>query len=130
MIDLINPDDPVVLWSKELTIEEFWEVSEKYIDRDDIHVVIERFIITEETGKLTEAPWSLELIGHVKYLCWKYKRAVDLQSPSQKGFATNEKLRAVNFWHVGGEGHANDSLRHGMIWIVEHNRKWTRKLLV
>jgi hypothetical protein len=55
---------------------------------------------------------------------------LDLQLPSQKPFADNEKLHAVDFWHVGGAGHANDSLRHAMVWIVERNRKWTRKLLV
>lgn len=130
LIDLSDPDTPVVVWSVELTIIQFWTVIEGYIDRDDVHIVIERFVITEETAKKSEAPWSMELIGNVKFLCWKYSRECDLQSPSQKTFATNDKLRAVDFWHVGGDGHANDALRHAMIWIVEHNRKWTRKLLV
>lgn len=130
LIDLIDPENPVKVWSKEVTIEEFHDNIEQLISHEETHVVIEDFKITVETGKLSDAPWSLELIGVVRYLCYLNGKVLDLQLPSQKPFADNDKLRAVDFWHVGGEGHANDSLRHAMVWIVDRNRKWTRKLLV
>lgn len=130
LIDLIDPENPVKVWSKEVTIQEFHDNIESLISHADTHVVIENFLITVETGKLTDAPWSLELIGVVRYLCYLAGKVLDLQTPSQKEFANNDKLRAVDFWHVGEAGHANDSLRHAMIWIVDRNRKWTRKLLV
>lgn len=130
LIDLSDPENPVKVWSKEVTIEEFHDNIEQLISHEETHVVIEDFKITVETGKLSDAPWSLELIGVVRYLCYLNGKVLDLQLPSQKPFADNDKLRAVDFWHVGGEGHANDSLRHAMVWIVDRNRKWTRKLLV
>jgi hypothetical protein len=130
LIDLIDPDNPVKLWSAEVTVEEFYDKIEELVAQEETHVVIESFTITVETGKLSDAPWSLELIGVTKFNCYHNAKELDQQLPVQKGFATNEKLQSVDFWHVGGEGHANDALRHAMIWIVDRNRKWTRKLLV
>lgn len=130
LIDLSDPENPVKVWSKEVTIAEFHDNIEKLVSHEETHVVIEAFKITVETGKLSDAPWSLELIGVVRYLCYLSGKELDLQLPSQKPFADNDKLRAVDFWHVGGEGHANDALRHAMVWIVDRNRKWTKKLLV
>jgi hypothetical protein len=127
-IDLSDPDNPVKLWSVEVTTEEFYDKIEDLVARPETHVVIERYKIGEDA---TDSPWSLELIGIVKLQCYKNKKILDIQKPSDaKEFATNDKLKAVGFWHVGGEGHANDSLRHAMIWIANRNRKWTRKLLV
>jgi len=130
LIDLIYPDTPVVVWSDEVSVDQFYDKIAQLIAEPSTHVVIEDFKITVETGKLSDAPWSLNLIGIVQYLCYLNGKVLDFQSPSQKPFADNDKLRAVDFWHVGGEGHANDALRHAMIWIVENNRKWTRKLLL
>ena len=130
LIDLIDPENPVVVWSREVGLEEFYDNICDLIEHPETHVVIEDFKITVETGKLSDAPWSLNLIGVVQYLCYLNGKVLDFQMPSEKPFADNDKLRAVNFWHVGGEGHANDALRHAMIWIVKNNRKWTRKLLV
>jgi hypothetical protein len=128
LIDLSDPDNPVKVWSVEVTTEEFYDKIEDLIRQPETHVCIERYKIGEEA---TDSPWSLELIGIVKLMCYRYGKDLDIQLPSAaKEFATNDKLRAVGFWHVGGEGHANDSLRHAMIWIVNRNRKWTRKLLV
>lgn len=130
LIDLIDPENPVKVWAVEATTNEFYDQIAQLVAHPETHVVIEDFKITVETGKLSDAPWSLNLIGVVQYLCYLNGKVLDFQLPSQKPFATNEKLRAVDFWYVGGEGHANDALRHAMIWIVDRNRKWTRKLLV
>jgi hypothetical protein len=129
LIDLEDVENPKKLWSAELTLTEFYDTIWNSI-ADGVHVVIEDFKITTETGKLTEAPWSLNLIGIVQYICYHRGRTLDLQLPSQNPFASNDRLRAVDFWHVGGEGHANDALRHAMIWIVNHNRRWTKKLIL
>ena len=130
LIDLSDPENPVKVWSAEVTLEQFWEEIEDLAKQAETHIVIEDFRITSETAKLTEAPWSLNLIGVLQFLCHKYGKTLDLQLPSQKPFADNDKLHAVEFWHVGGAGHANDASRHAMIWIVERNRKWTKKLLL
>lgn len=130
LIDLSDPANPVKVWSVEASTSEFYDQIERLVAHESTHVVIEDFKITVETGKLSDAPWSLNLIGIVQYLCYLNGKVLDFQLPSQKPFADNDKLRAVDFWHVGGEGHANDALRHAMVWIVERNRKWTKKLLV
>lgn len=130
LIDLQDPDNPTVMWAAEWTIQDFYDKISDVISSDDLAVVIEDFKITVETGKLSDAPWSLNLIGVTQYLCYHTGTPLFFQLPSQKPFADNEKLHAVDFWHVGGEGHANDALRHAMIWIVGFNRKWTKKLLV
>lgn len=130
LIDLIDPENPVKVWSAEVSTTEFYDKIEELVAQKETHVVIEDFKITVETGKLSDAPWSLNLIGIVQYLCYLNGKVLDFQLPSQKPFADNDKLRAVDFWHVGGEGHANDALRHAMVWIVDRNRKWTKRLLV
>lgn len=130
LIDISDPEEPFKVWSKEVSVEEFYDGIAGILATPNLHVVMEDFKITVETGKLSDAPWSLNLIGIVQYLCYLNGKGLDLQMPAEKPFADNDKLRSVDFWHVGGDGHANDALRHAMIWIVKNNRKWTRKLLV
>lgn len=82
-------------------------------------VVAERFTISMRTVKNSAAPWSLEVIGMMKYLvsrAWgtPYDRSVVLQSPADaKGLISNELLKANGLWHRGGAGHARDGIRHG-----------------
>lgn len=130
LIDLKNPDDPVPVWSTEVTIEQFHDGIADLIAQEETHVVYEKYTITEETGKLSEQPWSLHLIGVMNYLCYLNGKTPDVQLPSQKPFATSEKMQKVGFWHVGDAGHANDAFKHALVWIVERNRKWTKNLLV
>lgn len=132
LIDCIDPDTPVVLESLELTVEEFYGKIEDTVmaHRSDLVIVVENFLITEKTGKLTQQPFSLWLIGVCNYLSWKYDVEIVLQKPAEKPFATNERLRAVGFWHVGAEGHANDAFRHLMIYLANKNPRWVKKLVV
>lgn len=127
LIDIQDHENPFMVWSKEVNTTEFYDDIEDMIANPDVHVVFEGFKITDESP---DSPWSLELIGIIKIFCYRYGKQWDQQWPVQKAFADNDKLRSVGFWHVGENGHANDALRHAMIWIVEHNRKWTRKLLL
>lgn len=83
-------------------------------------VVYERFTITAQTAKNSQAPWSLELIGAAKWIvssAWglPFDHCLVLQKPSDaKGLITNELLAANGIWHRGGAGHARDALRHGV----------------
>ena len=111
--------------SAELSVDQVWEVLVNGLDdpegpHPDV-IVIEDFKITTGTGKLGSPDWSLRLIGAVEYLGFKYDIPVVKQYPSNaKAFSTNDKLRAVGMWHKGGAGHANDSLRHAMLYMVKH----------
>lgn len=97
-----------------------------------LYLACERFIITTETAKNSQAPWSLEQIGILKQCCWDAGYplgAVAWQTPSAaKNFATNEKLKRFEIWHKGGNGHANDALRHALLCLV--NRGWTHSKLL
>lgn len=83
-------------------------------------VVVERFTITSATAKNSQAPWSLKVIGALEWIAWDTagldpEREFVLQGPAEaKRLVTNEMLRRFGLWHRGGEGHANDAIRHAV----------------
>ncbi len=88
----------------------------------DVTLVCESYTITPATIRKTRQHWSLEIIGCLRY--WSLRHAgkeLVLQSPaSAKSFSTNEKLKALD-WYVPGRGHANDALRHLLLYLVAEN---------
>lgn len=110
------------LHSLELDFHETCKLSAKLMHAwgSRLVVVSESFIITKETAKKTPQTWSLEIIGVLRYFSWYYGCQFFLQTPSQaKMFATNEKLRRLDWWHVGGAGHANDAHRHLLTFVIQ-----------
>lgn len=93
---------------------------------NEAEVVAERFIITERTVRNSQAPWSLEVLGVVRWLVYDLWRlpvedAVILQSPADaKRLVPNEILHQTGLWHRGGAGHANDAIRHGVRRYAHH----------
>lgn len=86
----------------------------------DFEIIDEKFFITEKTYKLPDAPWSLEFNGVAKFMARKYNVKYSWQSPSEaKTFCPDERLHNLNLWHKGGDGHANDSLRHAVTYLVK-----------
>lgn len=86
-------------------------------DRKFDVVVIENFLISAQTGKKSQAPWSLKIIGAVEHMCIKYGVDLVLQTPSEaKNFITNDKMRKYGMWITGGEGHARDAMRHFLLY--------------
>lgn len=132
MVDVSDLDSPKVIWSGEWDIETFHTKIDELMKNEDgeLGLVYENYIITDETSKKSQQPWSLHLIGVMNYFGWKYSVPITIQKPSDKQFASNERLKSVDFWHVGGAGHANDSLRHAMVWIVNKHRKFAVKLVL
>jgi hypothetical protein len=97
-----------------------------------VSVVYERFLITMETAKNSQAPWSLEMIGVLKQVCRDYNYPLDLiyaQRPSEaKSIVTNAKLKRLGLWHKGGAGHALDAIRHGVLCLVKRGWEDSRLL--
>lgn len=124
--------EPIIIGSWELTPEEFYVMEEEILAKHgaNVRVVIEKYIISVETAKKSQQPWSLELIGVVRKDCWKYGAMLILQKPSDKESAPNELLRHVGFWHVGGDGHANDAFRHALVYLKERYARWGKKLVM
>ena len=80
-------------------------------------LIVESYTITARTLKLTRQPWSLEQIGALRWLAHQYRVPFILQSPAgAKGFATDEKLKAVGWWP--SSDHARDAARHLMLNLV------------
>lgn len=96
-----------------------------------LEAVCEAFLITPQTGKNSFAPWSLMKIGVLDFLCRMYGVPFKLQTPADaKSFVSNQRLRDLELWHRGGAGHANDALRHGVLYLIRE-RGWSpEKLLV
>lgn len=130
-INMTDRNNPVAEWGAEYTIDEFHQFIEDFLSKNKeiCRVVIENFIIGTSTGKKSQQPWSLRLIGVVVFLCEKYGVPLTIQNPVERKFATNDKLKKVGFWHKGGEGHANDAYRHGLVWLIDHYPQVAKLLL-
>ena len=125
--------EPVLEWSAELDEDNFinpirWELA----NHPDIRIVCERFTITQETAKKSQAPFSLEQIGNLKQAMRDVKRPVSgiyLQTPRDaKAMFPNPALKKLGYWHKGGAGHAMDSIRHGLLFLARNGWKPTRLL--
>lgn len=116
--------EPELLWSGE---EEFVA----YVDKtrmifmnykDDLEVVCEKFTINLQTAKNSQAPYSLECIGALKLILLDMGRepeSLKFQLPANAmNMFTNPKLKTLGYWHRGGEGHALDAIRHGLLHLV------------
>ena len=111
--------------SFEYTVEQFFDYIKTRIGELDslgyqVHLVCESFLITVQTAKNTQATWSLELIGVLKFLAHLFGLpGVTMQTPSTgKTFGTNGKLKYLGWMRTGTidgvkyVGHANDAARH------------------
>jgi hypothetical protein len=123
---------PELLWSAEVQQEEYAKPIRQYLNlyegqSDGIEVVCERFTINAQTVRNSQAPYSLEQIGILKQCLMDVGRAPDdiyFQSPADaKAMFPNEALKKLGFWHKGGEGHAQDAIRHGLLRLVKSGWK-------
>jgi hypothetical protein len=125
VMDISDLSNPIIISTDELAQYETCRRAEELLSGDiHIEVVMEAFIITPQTGKLNDVNFSLEIIGAVRYFAQKHGAPFSLQKPADaKSFSTNARLKAVGLWHVGGEGHAMDALRHVLLYMVRKH-KW------
>lgn len=120
---------PVLLSSGEYQPEEFAHpirntLTWAQVNNIQLDIVCERFVINAQTVRNSQAPYSLEQIGVLKQVMRDYDidAEADLifQSPSDaKKMFPNETLKKIGTWHRGGGGHANDSIRHGLLRLVK-----------
>lgn len=92
-----------------------------------IEIVCERFIINAQTVRNSQAPYSLEQIGVLKQIMRDAGISEDtlkFQSPADaKRMFPNEAIKKLDYWYKGGEGHALDSIRHGLLFLAKNG--WT-----
>ena len=125
--------EPVLVWSGEYQQEEYAKpIRETLRLHPEADVVCERFTINMQTVKNSQAPYSLEQIGILKQCLMDAGRKPDdiyFQSPADaKAMFDNPKLKKLEYWHRGGEGHALDAIRHGLLRCVKVGWKPLRLL--
>lgn len=87
----------------------------------ELQVVCERFIITTQTAKNSQAPWSLEVTGLVRWYTERYGFALYQPIPSQtKALISNDVLKRAGLF-VKGE-HARDAARAALYYVVTQRR--------
>lgn len=128
----IEGGEPELLWSGEYQQEEYARpireaLGDAVMRSIPIEIVCERFTINSQTVKNSQAPYSLEQIGILKQCLMDIGIAADdiyFQSPADaKAMFTNDKLKKLGYWHKGGEGHALDAIRHGLLRLVKSGWK-------
>lgn len=93
-------------------------------------LVVEKFTITAQTGKLSPQPEPLELCGVGKFLAWKHRIPFVLQTPGDaKRFSPDARLRLIgkcddrpSGWYTkgkGGEDHGRDATRHLVLALAK-----------
>jgi hypothetical protein len=132
-----NGQEPEMVWSVEVQQDEYAAPIRASLDAAaamglEIDIVCERFTINAQTVKNSQAPFSLEQIGILKQCLLDVGRAttdIYFQSPSDaKAMFDNSKLKKLEYWHKGGEGHALDAIRHGLLHIIRMGWKPVRLL--
>lgn len=95
-----------------------------------VTVLAESFVITVATAKKSAQPWSLYVIGALRYLAAKHgAEGPRLRSAADaKRFATNDKLRRIG-WYRPGQPHATDAHRHLLVWAVDEGHVPARDVL-
>lgn len=125
--------EPAFTWAREVQQEEYaLPIREVLREYPNTEVVCERFVINAQTVRNSQAPFSLEQIGILKQCLMDVGRKPDdiyFQSPSDaKGMFDNTKLKKLEYWHKGGDGHALDAIRHGLLRCVKLGWKPIRLL--
>ena len=106
----------VATW--ELSPMEAVELVEDFIDENSV-VVCESF--TPRPGVRTWQPDAVEVIGALRYLCFKRGLELVLQSPAAaKRFGTDDKLKRIGWYKPTRGGHSNDAVRHLLIAMVRN----------
>jgi hypothetical protein len=132
LFEWVEGNEPILAWSGEYQQDEyalpirtaFHTAQSQGIQ---LEIVCERFTINAQTVRNSQAPYSLEQIGILKQIMMDNRRAPDdiyFQSPADaKAMFTNEKIKVLEYWHKGGEGHALDAIRHGLLRLVKSGWK-------
>jgi chorismate mutase len=129
--------EPELIWSGEYQQDEYAKPIRDAIYSTitmgySLDVTCERFTINAQTVKKSQAPYSLEQIGILKQIMMDNDldpEKIAFQSPSDaKAMFPNPTLKKLEYWHKGGEGHALDAIRHGLLRCIKVGWKPTRLL--
>lgn len=108
-------------WTSELNFLQLglWlEAEKKWVLDNRPLFAVESFLVTVETGKKSQAPWSLEAIGLSRYFAYKYECDFELTPPSAaKKLITDVVIKGLQLWRPG-QIHAMDSVRQALFKLI------------
>jgi hypothetical protein len=127
LFSLQTGQEPVLEWSGEFQQDEYAAPIRAVLAdleaSEDLYIVCERFTINAQTLRNSQSPYSLEQIGILKQCMLDVGRKPEdifFQAPADaKAMFPNEALKFLEYWHRGGEGHALDAIRHGLLRLVK-----------
>jgi hypothetical protein len=131
VFQFVKGEEPIMLESAEVDFYSFAPWVREWLayyfagegGESEVRIVCERFTINAQTVKNSQAPFSLEEIGVLKQIMLDYNLNPDtlkFQSPADaKAMFDNSKLKKLEYWYRGGEGHALDAIRHGLLLMVK-----------
>ena len=125
VLELPKGQDPILKWAAEQEIPDVVPALRSILAAyPHLEVVCERFVITPQTAKKSPQGWSLEIIGSVKQTLRDVGRSEDdiyFQKPADAmNLFPNAGLKKLGYWHVGGKDHANDAIRHALLYISDN----------
>lgn len=92
-------------------------------------IVIERYVITTRTARLSQQPAALEVTGVVKHLAREAGvRVVEQLKSNAARLASDNRLRQVG-WHRPGRRHENDAARHALVALASADAVLFERLL-
>jgi hypothetical protein len=86
---------------------------------EDYAVVVEQFTISPRTltGSRAGSMEALYTVGSVRYVCFRSKTPVVLQTPAAAKNALNDEvLKELGLWHTVSGPHERDALRHALLY--------------
>lgn len=101
-----------------------WVEGALYHSDDDVTVVTEKFTISQRTIKTALSLDALDINGWLTIESQRKPFDLVFQMPSQaKSFATDEKLKALDWYGRTKDGHANDAARHLLVYLLQHEKE-------
>lgn len=96
----------------------------------DVVIVAEKYTITPDTLRKTRQYDALYTIGALAHFARKFECEFVLQTPAEaKGFTSNARLAELEIYSKG-EDHANDALRHLILWLAKSGHLATPDLFL
>jgi hypothetical protein len=116
--------EPVLVATWEVVFETYALVIRDVLSKyPGLEVVCEKFTITAQTAKNSQAPYSLEEIGVLRQIMIDHGMdpwSLPFQTPADaKSMFPNPALKKLGYWHRGGAGHALDAIRHGLLYLAK-----------
>lgn len=85
------------------------------------HLIVERYVITMQTAKMTRQYDALETIGALRFVARQRSMTFEMQSRSDRTKVLDSWLKHLGWWMRTKDGHANDAARHLWLAFARHN---------